>query len=131
MFSSPRQVVSGELVRSTSGYLRWFQLMFKLKFGGVFVYFFFEPETSQRLVPVLEPGTNDSAKLQTTHHGPSTGPTHRTTHLKIIFFYFEVVGDIRIKLFLDCQSLPNNFKNVIKISNIDPTRDHLGGTHPP
>ena len=62
---------------------------------------------------------------------PSTGPTHRTTHLKIICYYFEVVGDIRIKLFLDCQSLPNNFNNVIQISNIDPTRDHLGGTHPP
>ena len=54
-------------------------------------------------------------------HTPTTGPTDRTTHLKIIFYYFEVAGDIRIKLFLDSQGLTNKFNNVIKTSNIDPT----------
>ena len=48
------------------------------------------------------------------------GPTLRTTYLKIIFLFFEMIGNSRIQLFLGPQGLTNNFKNVIKKnSNIE------------
>ena len=53
---------------------------------------------------------------------PILGPTLRTTHLKMIFEYFEVVGDISIKLILDFQGLTKNFKNV-RMSIKKPARD--------